>query len=409
MRRIRIASRKFELGVRRVIGRLRGASPGRTAVCVMGVATAVALLTVVTGLSLGLAGGATIESDDVDYWIVPAEGESSSVPLQSEGPRLGSVHDVAADLDEDDRVEYATPVAIQPIRIEHAATGEDVYVLAIGVVPPAEERTVAGVDAGAFDASYPHYANGDYDGRWTGEVVITPAVAERLNVGPESQLRVGGHDEGLTVVDVADSDVSAGVGEMPAIVMPLAELQTVTGTTDGDQADQILVSTTDPTVREELTAVYPNAKVVSRSGIAGLETSPTNLPFAMALAAAIVAAGVGVAFVATMMGLELTAGRRELATLAAIGFSPGSRALVVLSETLTVTALGGILGIGLGALGVGALNAGLANAVGIPGVAVFTPALAGYAFAVALFVGVVAAPYPLYLAFKTGSGATLDQ
>lgn len=73
------------LGVRRVIGRLRGAAPGRMSVCIAGVAIAVALLFVVTGLSIGLAGSSTVESENIDYWIVPDEGGAGSVPLQSEG------------------------------------------------------------------------------------------------------------------------------------------------------------------------------------------------------------------------------------------------------------------------------------------------------------------------------------
>jgi len=40
------------------------------------------------------------------------------------------------------------------------------------------------------------------------------------------------------------------------------------------------------------------------------------------------------------MGLELTAGRQELAVLSAVGFSGRSRALVVVSETVTVAVLG---------------------------------------------------------------------
>jgi putative ABC transport system permease protein len=121
----------------------------------------------------------------------------------------------------------------------------------------------------------------------------------------------------------------------------------------------------------------------------------------MALAATIVAGGIGVAFVATMMGLELTAGRRELAVLGAVGFSRRSRALVVVSETVTVAVIGGALGVGLGAVATVAVNAGVASAIGVPSLATVTPAVAGYAFVVAVLVGLCAAPYPLYLTIRT--------
>jgi len=85
--------------------------------------------------------------------------------------------------------------------------------------------------------------------------------------------------------------MAAGFGEVPAIAMPLAELQSLTGLDSADQADQILVSTTDPTVESDLAGVYPQTDVVSRAGISGVDATPTNLPLAMALAATLVAGG----------------------------------------------------------------------------------------------------------------------
>jgi len=104
-----------------------------------------------------------------------------------------------------------------------------------------------------------------------------------------------------------------------------------------------------------------------------------------------------------MMGLELTAGRQELAVLSAVGFSGRSRALVVVSETVTVAVLGGILGVGLGALAIVGVNAGVSSAIGIPSLATITPALIGYALVAAVAVGLCAAPYPLYLTTRTNT------
>ena len=389
------------LGVRRVFGRLRGVAPGRMGVCIAGVAVAVALLVVVASVSIGLAGSTTVESEDIDYWIVPDDGGSGSVPLQSEGARLSQVHTISADLNADDRIEYASPVALQPLRLENPATGDREYVIAIGVLPPDGNRRVADMRLGPLSETYPYYADGDYDGTWTGEFVASPAVADRLALDVNDTAAVGGANRSLTLVGVNDREMAARFGEVPAVAMPLAELQSLAGLDEADEADQILVSTTDPSVESELATVYPRTEVVSRAGLTSFQTTSTNLPLAMALAATVVAGGIGVAFVATMMGLELTAGRRELAVLGAVGFSRRTQALVVISETVTVAVIGGVLGVGLGALATFAVNAGVAAAIGVPSLATITPAVAGYAFVVAVLVGLCAAPYPLYLTVRT--------
>jgi len=389
------------LGVRRVIGRLRGAAPGRMSICIAGVAVAVALLVVVTGLSLGLAGSTTVESDDIDYWIVPDESGSGSVPLDAEGARLSEVHRVSADLNADDRIEYASPVVLQPVGLENPTTGDREYVIAVGVIPTDDTRRVADFEISQLDSAYTHHAGGSYDGEWTGEFVASPTVAERLSLEVGDAATVQNDDRTLTLSSVNDQEMAAGFGEVPAIAMPLAELQSLTGLDAADEADQILVSTTDPSVESDLQVIYPQTDVVSRSGFAGVDATPTNLPLAMAIAATVVAGGIGIAFVATMMGLELTAGRRELAVLTAVGFSRRSQALVVASETITVATLGGISGVILGTVGIFAVNAGIASAIGIPSLAVITPAVIAYGLAAAIAVGIAAAPYPLYLTFRT--------
>lgn len=391
------------LGVRRVIGRLRGAAPGRMTVCILGVAVAVALLVVVTGISLGLANSTTVESEDIDYWIVPDEAGSGSVPLEAEGARLSQVHEVTADLRRDDRIDYASPVVLQPLQLRNPATGDQEYVIAVGVIPTEEQRRIADMEISSLDTAYSYYDDGTYDGEWSGQFVASPSVAERLTLSPGETVTVSNDDRSLTLTEINDREMAAGFGEVPAIAMPLAELQSLTGLDRADQADQILVSTTDPAVETELAGIYPQTDVVSRAGISGVDATPTNLPLAMALAATLVAGGIGVAFVATMMGLELTAGRRELAVLSAVGFSGRARALVVVSETVTVAVLGGILGVGLGALATVGVNAGVASAIGIPSLATITPVLIGYALVAAVAVGVCAAPYPLYLTSRTNT------
>ncbi|SDJ94437.1 putative ABC transport system permease protein [Halovenus aranensis] len=370
-------------------------------VSLCGIAAAIAVLVVVTALALGLSSTATVEGDNVDYWIVPETGDVASTPLPSEGPRLGSTHDIAFELQRNDRIAYITPVAIEPIQLTSATSGNETYVLALGVLPADQQQSVVGADVSQLNATYPHYANGSYNGVWTGELLASPAAAAQLDVDAGETLRTGQANQSFTVQDVTDSEVTVGVSQVPVVITHLAELQTLAGLADGDLADQILVATNDDTVRETLTGVYPNTEVVTRAGLGQIDPTPTSLPFAMALTAGITSLGIGALFVATMMGLELNASRQRLAVLSAIGFSRLSISLVLVAETVTVAVLGGVIGTGLGLGCVVGLNAGLAEMIGLPAVAVLDSVLVVYGIVTAAVVGLLATGYPLYIARRT--------
>lgn len=388
-RRVRAALATVRLGVLRTWRRLRTVESRRTALAVAGVALAVALLVTVTGVAVGLASAGTVEAEGVDYWVVPESGGAESLALPAEGPQLGDVHETTAALREDDRVEYASPVAVQPLRIEDPETGAGQYVLAVGVVPPETERSVAGVDVGPLSS---------------GEAVATPAVAEELGVAPGDRIVAGGtgsDDGALTVAAVDDANLRAGAGEVPGVVLPLSDLQRRAGLAAGDRADQLVVATSDPSVREDLEGLYPETRVVERDALVGRPPEGGDLSAALALAASIVAGGVATLFVATTAGLELAARRRELAVLDAVGVSAGTRALLAASETVALSLAGGVLGVALGWLGTGLLDRGVAWYLGRAGVAEVTPLVAAYGLAVALAVGLLAAPYPVVRAART--------
>lgn len=390
------------LGIRRVIGRLTGPTPGRTVVCLVGVAVAIAVLVVVTGLSLGLAGTATVEGDDVNYWIVPEESDVGSTPFAYEGTQLSDVHGMSEELSHDDRISSATPVAIQLVRLDAVQTTESAHVMAIGVIPTGGDR-VAGIDISALDRTYPYYNEGSYDGEWTGELVASPAAADQLALSEGHRLTIQDADRQFEVVGLADENPQTGVGEIPVVIVHLAELQSVTGLGETDQANQIQVATTDSDVRKDIEEKYPETSVVTRSGFSGVQAEPTNLPFAMAVAAGLTALGIGVIFVTTMMGLELTATRQQLAVLNAVGFRYSSVALLVVIETLTIAVLGGLVGVALGLGAILGLNAGLASTFDLPMIAVIEPSLIGYGIGTATLVGILSVSYPLYITYRTGT------
>lgn len=390
------------LGLRRVLGRTRIA-PQRVAVSVLGVGLAVGLMVAVTGISLGLASQSVVESEGVDYWIVPENADVRSIAVSTGGLQLGDVHAASERIARDERVDYATPVLLELLPLQHPETGERVYVLAVGVVArPGGE--VLGLPMDGLAAGDPHYAGGAYDGPWTGEVVLNDAAASLTNASVGSGLGVdrSGWNESFQVVGVASGEAGTPIGTVPVAVVHLSELQAITGATDGDEADQILVSTTDRSVRSTLEGLYPRTTVVTRSGLNAQQLSSSNLPLAIAVAALVAAVVVGVLFVTTLMGLEVSADREELATLAVLGFSERSRSLLVGVETVVVSVFGGVVGLVLGGVGIVGVNAFGVQAFGLGSVALFDPVLVGYALVVSVVIGCVGAVYPVLLSRRAG-------
>jgi putative ABC transport system permease protein len=384
------------LAVARVAGRLRIA-PQRVLLSLLGVALAIGLMVAVSGVSLGLASESVIESEGVDYWIVPEQSNVESIAVSAGGLQLGNVHHTSAEIARDDRVDYATPVLLELVPVRDRTTGERTYVLAAGIVPqPGME--VLGLPASRLEAGDPYYN----DGRFTGEVVMNDAAASVTNASEGDSVALAREtNRTLTVTNVSTGGTETAGGTVPVMAMHLAELQSLTGATEGDSADQLLVSTNDRSVRDSLEGRYPGTTVVTRSGLSAQQVSSSNLPLAVAVAAFVSAVVVGVLFVTTLMGLEVSADRRQLGALAAIGFSNRSLSVVVAAETVVVSVLGGVVGIGVGFLGVLGANALGAKLFGLERVAVFQPVLAGYAVAVALIIGLIGAVYPVWVSRRS--------
>jgi putative ABC transport system permease protein len=314
--------------------------------------------------------------------------------------KLGDVHSTAQSLNQDDRISYATPVLLTLVPFQDANTGERTYVLTVGIVPDSE-LDVLGLSAAPMTPGDPYYANGSYNGTWTGEMVVNDAAGTLLNVSEgESVNSSRAGDRRFTVVNISAGDAPSIGGNIPIALVQLSELQAISGAQTGDQADQILVST-NARIRDTLAGQYPRTTVVQRSGLAAQDVSTSSLPLAIALAALVTAVVVGVLFVTTLMGLEVNASRRELGMLAAMGISRRSRSIIIATETVVIAIAGGLLGIGIGALGIIGVNVFGTSMLGIDTVARFDPRMILYALAVALIIGGVGAVYPLALSRRT--------
>ncbi|WP_256546731.1 FtsX-like permease family protein [Halobellus inordinatus] len=366
---------------------------------ILGVAVAIMVMVTVGGVAIGLASQSAIQGEDVDYWIVPEDRTASSIAVSVEGTQLGGTHDVATRLNQDPQIDYASPVLLRVVQVRAPASNTSEYVIAAGVIPDGTDREILGVSTAALTPGDPYYANGSYEGDWTGEVVASEAAAELLSLDTGEELTLPRKDlnRSLQVVNVSTGSYSTGAGPLPIVVVHQSELQAITGATDGDPADQILVSTSSTGVKSQIEALYPQTTVITKSGFAGQSLSTSSLPVAIAVTAVLTAVVVGTLFVATMMGLELHADRKRLAVLTAVGYQTSSRAFLVVAETFILTLLGTAIGILLGIGGIELTNRLAAQYLGVQSVASFDPRLVLAAGVVATVIAAAASVYPVWL------------
>lgn len=392
------------VALRRTATKATRTAPRQTAVSVAGVAIAVALMLVVTATGLGLVQGTTVRGDAVDYWVVPESGGVSTMVVSTESAQLGDVHSKSDELNRESRVEYATPVLVSVMQVESGGNAE--YVLGVGVVPDPRLDRVGGLPTGALSAGDPYYANGSYDGQWTGETVLSRGAADRLGVNRSANLTVSGATSGagsrtLQVTTVEEAAVESGLSGMPVMVVHLSELQEITGAKSADQASQILVQSNAGGLESELADRFPGANVVTRAGFTAQNTVDSDLPLAMGVAALLIAIVVGALFVATTQGLQVEADSEQLATLTAIGFSRQARVLLLVVQALALTLVGGAVGVVLAYGTVLITNWAAVRAIAPVPIAQFHPLLVAYGLGVAAFIGLLVAPYLLAMERRT--------
>ena len=389
------------LGVsfRRTYVRATQTAPGRTWLSVGGVALAVGLMVVVTGIGVGIATQSTVYSENVDYWISPETDGGSSALVDADSPQFGSVHPTAAELTATDSIKYASPVLQQPIRLE-TATGGAEYVIAVGIVGHPQFSEIADTTTAGLTPGDPYYTNST----WTGEVVLSAGAAELLSASEGDRVNVtrprAGAERNFSVVTV-DPGTQSG-SQFPIAVMQLSELQAITGGDVNDEAGQIVVSSTDPNIEPMLADIYPRSDVSTRAGLNTQAIFEEELPLALSVTSAIIAIVIGTLFVMTTTGLSVASDRGKLATLAAIGVSRRTRFGLLASEILTITAVGGVVGVVLGLGGIRLTNIIAQRTFTSGEVASADPLVIAFGFTVSGVIGLLVLPYLAVLLSRVG-------
>jgi len=185
-------------------------------------------------------------------------------------------------------------------------------------------------------------------------------------------------------------------------VMQLSELQAITGGNVNDEAGQIVVSSTDPNIEPMLANIYPQSVVSTRAGLNAQAVFEEELPLALSVTSAIIAVVIGTLFVMTTTGLSVASDRGEIATLAAIGISRRTRFGLLASEILTITAIGGVVGVVLGLGGIRLTNIIAQRTFTSGEVASADPLVIAFGFAISGVIGLLVLPYLALLLSRVG-------
>ena len=184
--------------------------------------------------------------------------------------------------------------------------------------------------------------------------------------------------------------------------MQWSELQAITGGDVNDEAGQIVVSSTDPNIESMLADIYPRSDVSTRAGLNAQAVFEEELPLALSVTAAIIAVVIGTLFIMTTTGLSVASDRGKLATLAAIGISGRTRFRLLASEVLTITAIGGVVGVILGLGGIRVTNIVAQRTLTSGDVASAEPVVIGFGFVISGVIGLLVLPYLALLLRRVG-------
>ena len=233
--------------------------------------------------------------------------------------------------------------------------------------PPQTDITSTSYTAAGIDVSQPHVGLVTTDqlvsGRWinpgaANEILISSSYANKNSFKAGSTIAING--TAYTVVGIVNPTVA---GTAADVYFPLTTLQTLASKTG--RVTQVLVkangSANVDTVSKEIQKILPGAEVVTTKSLAdqvtGSLTDARKLASRLggALGVIVLAAAFVIAMLLTLSSIAKRV--REIGTLRAIGWSKGRVVRQILTETIGIGLLGGLVGIGIGVLAAFAVGA----------------------------------------------------
>ncbi|KTG09021.1 ABC transporter permease [Haloprofundus marisrubri] len=344
----------------------------RTVLAVVGLALAVLAATLLASVGTGVVatGQEKFDTSGRDLWITGGTARLTPGAGGVENPVMDS-HKLQDTLEARDDIHTASPLAFKTVYVGNSTSEFETFV---GVGGPARGKSVQITEGEAISQKDIHYANGTYEGPMLNEVVIDRQTANALNVSVGDTIYIGGtlasaRQHEFTIVGISPT-YSNFLGA-PTVVVPLSELQEVTGTTGGDRSTMISVSLTEGNspeqVASELEAEYPQYTI---------RTNQEQFEATLQRQAVVIASGLCLVALAFVAGIALTVNlllslvyqqRKQFAAFRALGGSTATLSTVVVAQALILGVLGGILGVALTIPAADLLNVLAAQLVGFEG------------------------------------------
>lgn len=361
--------RRFVAAVGLGLSQLRE-SRGRTLLAVTGVAFAVVLMVLLSGLGYGMSttGQEALTYIDQDIWITQGPLELAPGTVGGVENTLVDAHHVSRQIETQRGVKRAEAISFQAVYV--SANGSAFQsVVGVGVTGRDQSFTLTN----AFEQGDVHYANGSYDGPMTHEVVISDGTARMLNVSVGDSIFVGGtlatarnHEFRIVQVKPGYSNFLGA----PTVVMHLSELQEVTGTTTADRATMIGV-TLEPhsnvdQVQSDIQTRYPELTVRTQREQYRAVFENQGAILASSVTLVIVAILAGVGLVGNVLALTVHQQRAEIAALRATGLRRNTLLMSIASQGVFISVFGALSGIALVPFIAAGVNTAVNSFIGFP-------------------------------------------
>jgi len=339
---------------------------GRTALTAagigIGVATIVALLALTQGLKQSVGGLSNLGGSSFGLFQSGVADPTASVLPKS----------VVAKVERQPGVENAAPI-----------------LLVTEALPESPAAIVFGLQPGGFVARRLVLTEGRL-GRGN-EAVVGDGLAGSLGLRPGDEIALKG--ERFPVVGVYHAGIAF---EDAGAVLPLPAAERLVGGRSGVTTIAVTLkpNASLDAVTAALRRAVPGTMTIANPGEAARANPAFEIVTKAVLAIAVLALVLGAIAVANTMAMAVLERRRELALMAAIGWSPRQVGSLVVGEGAAVGLLGAALGVGAG-VALGHLIVGLLSASGF-----VSPVLSlwsvGRGFLIGLAIGVLGGIYPAW-------------
>ncbi|ELZ96980.1 ABC transporter permease [Haloferax mucosum ATCC BAA-1512] len=368
---------------------------GRTVLTVLGITLAVLAATLLAGTGIGVieTGQQKFDAAGRDVWITGGPVRFSPTGVGGFENTIVGAHELDTELETREDVRASVPMAFQTVYVK---SNETDYQTLVGVGSPTSGGAVHITNGSGFSTDDVHYANGNYSGPMSHEVVIDQRTADMMNVSVGDSLSIGGttgiaRQNEFTVVGISPT-FSRFLGS-PSVVLQLSELQEVTGTTGTDKATLMTLTVADDAdpqaVAADLESEYPSYDI---------RTNEEQLKEILRDQAVLMAAGGSLVFLALLAGLALTVNillshvyhqQREFAALKALGTSSSTLSLTLVVQALVLGTVGGALGVALSFPAARGLNELAELVVGFGDVVVLPQTVLAGGFAIAFLMSLL--------------------